>query len=159
MKKVVVILVFLIVLSTTAFATPSVDVKSMSDAELEGLRDLIDEELASREIEGSGISSSFPAWYDFGLGQYIPDPSSVFGRTAVTANKVKYNNDRQFCEWIEDVTPEEFELYYSALRDYGYNTDIDKSSSSLTITKDDGTVYVKVLFFRGPTCFQVDLVK
>lgn len=82
MKKLFVILAMLIVFSVVAYATPSVDVKTMSDAELEGLRDLINDELESRGVS-SNVDSDEKSFYS---GIYYIGTNLESGSYEITAN-------------------------------------------------------------------------
>lgn len=82
MKKLFIVLAMLIAFSAVAYAAPSVDVKTMSDAELEGLRDLINDELESRGVN-SNVDNDEKSFYS---GIYYIGTNLESGSYEIIAN-------------------------------------------------------------------------
>lgn len=104
MKKTLVIMFVLLVFFTACFAAPSVDVKSMSDAELEGLRDLIIDELASR-----GVSDSDEEAQPLYAGTYIVGENMEAGSYSVSVSEdaigVDYNIYKNEDDFMSGADP------------------------------------------------------
>lgn len=144
MKRFIAILLFILVgFSSLSYATPSVDVKSMSDAELEGLRDLVNDELDKRS--DNTVSSDYEKWYEYGLGQYLPSPTDVFGREPAYSRDNQVNTDDLFTEIIDDVSDEEFDKYCDAAMAYNFTVDVEKTQWTFSAISENGRFMLNIV--------------
>jgi len=132
MKKVsVFIVVFLLLLTSFGFAE-SLDLSSMNLDELLALQTEISEEINKRN--GLDTAGVYKPWYDFGLGQYLPDPVSILGKQLKPWGNVQINTDSTFSEYLDEATKEDYDLYIKALKDFGYNENIQSFGTGYTAT-------------------------
>ena len=146
-KIVTLVLVTLLLLSSFASAE-TFSVSSLSDEDLLALREQVVAEIAARHLEDAGV---FGQWYDFGLGQFLPSPTEVFGRVPKQHSTITNNDDKWFTDNLDDVTHDEFEAYVAALRVYGFNEKISATGISFEADNVDGihisvSLIGKVLF-------------
>lgn len=123
----------------SAFAE-TVDVASLPDEELLSLKEQVLAEIAVRHLEDS---FQFGQWYDFGLGQILPNPTEVFGKEHKPHARISNNDNEWFSENLEAVTDEEFTAYVAALRLYGFNDKISATGISFEADNVDG-VHINV---------------
>lgn len=132
MKKVIAIIAaFALLLSAYGFAE-SLDLSSMSLEELEQLQIKISEEINKRK--GTEFPAGYTMWYDYGLGQYLPDPTPIIGKQLKTWGNVQINTDATFSEYLDEATKEDYDLYIKALKEFGYNENIQSYGTGYTAT-------------------------
>lgn len=126
MRKVFILFVSIVLLVSfvPAAVCESFDLSSMSDEELIKLIDDANKELSYRS------GTIYGTWFDYGMGQTLPNPDIVFGRQAIGDTGVKVNKDTWFADEIDNVTPDEFELYIQACDIYGYNLSKERTTSA-----------------------------
>lgn len=151
MKRIVALMVFLILLvssfSVLAESDDPLGLKSVDDETLLYLRDTIQQEIYNRGLEspnGESVKtpSTISGWYSYGLGQYIPNPADVWGRSISTVSDNSRNYEFAFMEEVSDVSDAEFDLYVDTLTEWGYTNDVSKASFGFTGTNNDGTTVV-----------------
>lgn len=132
MKKFIAIIsVFALLLSGYGFAD-SLDLSSMGLEELEQLQIKITEEISKRK--GTDFPAGYKMWYDYGLGQYLPDPMPIIGKHLKTWGNVQINTDASFSEYLDEATKEDYDSYIKALKDFGYNENIQSYGTVYTAT-------------------------
>ena len=142
MKKIITSLIALILclLISGLCVAESIDFSKLSNDELLALRERIQLEI---DLRGLDNNYAFGQWYDYGLGQYLPNPSAVFGAEKKRQAEIASNSDSRFSENLDKVTKGEFESYVGALRMYGFN-DIEKSSAISFNAKNAEGIEVRI---------------
>ncbi len=133
MKKAIsIVLIICLVLSMVSISfAESFNVSSLTDDELLALKEKVNAEIELRNLG----ASPYGQWYDYGLGQLLPDPRKVFEREIKGYDRITNNDDSWFSENIDDTTANEFNLYVAAARLYGFN--VNMSSSGITYDADN----------------------
>lgn len=118
MKKIVALtLLIMCVCSLMIGVCEDIDLSGLTESELLELRNEIDDLLSKKPSDSK-------TWYSHGLGQFLPDPNAVIGRDLKSRPYSQMNTDGMFSEIIDDLTYEEYELYIDALKNFGYNENI-----------------------------------
>lgn len=132
MKKFVTIVSAIAMLLSTVGFAESLDLSSMSTEDLLKLQSSITEEIQKRT--NIDASASYKKWYDFGLGQYLPDPTDIIGRKLEPYNNIQINTSSTFSEFLADATKDEYNLYVDALKTFGYNENIQSYGTGYMAT-------------------------
>lgn len=132
MKKVFLLVAVFVFLLSSVGLSESLDLSAMSTEELLRLQSSIAEEIQKRS-ETNGVST-YKKWYDFGLGQYLPDPAEIIGRKLEPYNNIQINTDSMFSEFLSGASKEDYELYVEALKTFGYNENIQSYGVGYTAT-------------------------
>ena len=85
----------------------------------------------------SAFSEETEAWFDHGLGQFIPNPNAVLGREIVVRPYSSINTDGMFSQTIDNVSYDEFKLYADSVRQFGYDKNIESYGYAYIADKDD----------------------
>lgn len=108
----------------------------------DGLLNLI--ALAQSEAEARGLdkepdaSEEIPAWFDYGLGQYLPDPETVFGREISYEDNVFGNSNAIIVAIIDDCTADEYKAYVNAVKDRGFTKVVEASNIWYEASDENG---------------------
>lgn len=148
MKKIALLLVLLILVGTTAYAS-EIDLDSMTTEELVNLKTAICEEIKERGYKDTGV----PSFSDVCLGMYIPDASAIFGHKVKYNKTLHTNDDKRFSIAYEKVSEEEFDLYVLACRSIGFENITDFSGTKFCATNDAG---VSINVVRISTTLDID---
>jgi len=132
MKKIVAFAVMLTLLLSAFGFAESIDLSSMSLDELLQLQSTVSKEIDKRR--GVEFPSGYKMWYDYGLGQYLPDPEPIIGKLLKSWGNVQINTDSTFSEYLDEATKEDYDLYIKALKDFGYNENIQSFGTVYTAT-------------------------
>ena len=133
MRRVICIILVVLFCAGTGLAEVEVNLKNMTTDELIRLKTEIESELVAREEEGD-----IDRWYDYGVGLYLPNPESVFGRMIQMHPTLKANDESFFRGEILEVEREEFEAYIEACQKLGFTLDVRSSYMSFFATNSDG---------------------
>ena len=132
MKKIVLIVSVLAMLLGIVGFAESLDLSSMSTEDLLKLQSSIAEEIQKRT--STDTFTSYKKWYDFGLGQYLPDPTEVIGRKLEPYNSIQINTSSTFSEFLAGATKDEYDLYVEALKSFGYRENIQSYGTGYMAT-------------------------
>lgn len=133
MKKIAVISILLLVFSAFSIAEP-MDFSVMTDDQLIAMRDLIDQELASRS--GETEESPYSPWYDTGLGNLLPKIEDVVGHDVTYVSYQNYNSSSGFVGSIEWDSQEDFIAYVDAVKSWGFNENMEYYGYAYSAVKD-----------------------
>ena len=64
--------------------------------------------------------TTYSQWYNFGMGQLLPNPSEVFEREIESTDHLRTNEKYGFSEELENVSIEECEKYEDACIAFGF---------------------------------------
>lgn len=152
MKQVFIVLLVLIMGLSNVTSAEGMDVSSLTDDELLELKSIVDAEVVVRGLTGD---TDVVAWYDYGLGQYIPDPVSVFGHEVETEQVLKRNSDTMFMDTVKGITLEEFNMYAEATKAMGFKNIIETSGNWWEATRDDG-IKARLVYLSDDLHIDVD---
>lgn len=159
MKRIILFVSVFVFLLSVAGISESLDLSSMSTEELLQLQSNITEEIHKRS--DTDTASSFKKWYDFGLGQYLPDPAEIIGCKLEPYNNIQINTDSMFSEFLSGASKDDYELYVEALKAFGYNENIQSYGTGYIATRNGKytvtVVYVDFSSVDSPNYMSVSL--
>lgn len=80
---------------------------------------------SATEPPAQSSSKRYGAWFDYGLGAYLPNPAKVFGHPVTIASLLTSNEKDYFSTIIREASRNDSELYFAACKEYGFNKNIE----------------------------------
>jgi hypothetical protein len=95
-------------------------------------------------------------WYDYGLGQLVPDPSKLFGREVEKDRAIFANSDIIFMTYIRDCTEEEYFKFVDAIKAYGFDAEIFEESSDWYSARNEQGNKAQIVYVYPDISVEID---
>lgn len=154
MKKILFLVVIILMIGTVSFAIGVVDIRNiivkMPDQDLLDLKDMIQQEINYRGLEGDSTVGTFSPWYDYGLGKILPNPEVYLGHLYVQYGDFD-NSDIAFTETIGPMESYDFESYVDFLIECGFSNNATRLNGAFNGENADD-VMVAAFLEDGKMC-------
>lgn len=148
MKKLLFLLASLLLIGSIVFASGTEDIRNalvkFTDDQLLELRDMIQQEIAYRGLEGDLAPGTFSPWYDYGLGKILPNPEVYLGHLYVRYDYFE-NSDIAFTETLGPMESYDFESYVDFLIECGFSNNAARFNGEFNGENADGAMVVAFL--------------
>jgi len=141
MKKILCLVAIILMIGTVSFAIGVVDIRNVivkiPDQDLLDLKDMIQQEINYRGLEGDFSPGTFSPWYDYGLGKILPNPEVYLGHLYIQYDDF-VNTDAGFNETIGIMSSYEFESYVDFLIKCGFTQNASRFTGAFQGDNSDG---------------------
>lgn len=148
MKKILLLLISLTLVGTVAIANGTEDIRNVlvkfTDDQLLELKDMVQQEISYRGLEGDLAPGTFSPWYDYGLGKLLPNPEVYLGHLYIQYSDF-VNTDIGFTETLGPMSSYEFESYVDFLIKCGFLQDVSRFDGAFQGYNSDGISVVAYL--------------
>lgn len=142
MKKVLCLLVALVFAGSIAFASGTEDIREtivkIPDDQLIALRDMIQDEINYRGLEGDKVKGTFSPWYDYGAAKIVPSPEVYLGHLLIRYGDF-VNSESGFNETVGPISSEDFTAYADFLIEMGFKENVTRFDGAFHAENSDGS--------------------
>lgn len=142
MKKVLYLSIALLIIGQIAFANGTEDLRNllvkMTDEQLVALRDMVQDEINFRGVEGNTVKGSFSPWYDYGVAKIVPSHEAYLGHLLIRYGDF-YNSENGFTETVGPISSEEFNTYADFLIELGFKEGVSRFDGAFRAENSDGS--------------------
>lgn len=148
MKKFLFLLASLLLIGSIAFASGTEVIRNalvkFTDEQLFEFRDMVQQEISYRGLEGDLSPGTFSPWYDYGLGKILPNPEVYLGHLYVQYDDF-VNSDIGFTETLGPMESYDFESYVDFLMECGFTNDVSRFDGAFSGENADDVIVVAFL--------------
>ena len=141
MKRFLCLFIVLLTIGTSSLANGTEDTRNvivkLPDDQLIALRDMVQQEINYRGLEGAFNPGTFSPWYDYGLGKILPNPEVYLGHLYVQYDDF-VNTDAGFTETLGIMSSYEFEAYVDFLIKCGFTQNAYRFNGAFQGDNSDG---------------------
>ena len=95
-------------------------------------------------------------WYNYGLGQLVPNPSQFFGREIEKDREIFINSDGIFMTYIRDCSEEEYYAFVDAVKAYGFDAEIFEESSNWYSARNEQGHKARIVYVYPDINVEID---
>lgn len=152
MKKVLWLIVVMLMIGSVSFADDTANgieiirnaLVKMTDDQLFDFKDMVDQEIHYRGLDGELGKGSYAPWYDYGLGKILPNPEVYLGHLYVQYDDF-VNTDIGFTETLGPMESYDFESYVDFLMECGFTNNVSRFDGAFSGENADNVIVVAYL--------------
>jgi len=152
MKKVLWLIVAMLIIGSVSFADDTANgteiirnvLVKMTDDQLFELKDMVEQEIHYRGLDGELGKGSYAPWHDYGLGKMLPNPEVYLGHLLIQYGDF-VNTDIGFTETLGPMQSHEFESYVDFLIKCGFSNNFSRFTGAFHGENADNVIVVAYL--------------